>query len=465
MIDQNNVYTALDLNTAQQTVISLASAQGIIIQSGSVEEQLQNWLAQFLVESDTGLFKSYQMQFNPVGAEIDLQNPNTPRLQKSISSGYLNLHNATGSPISVTINSIFTAPNGNTYTTSSNIVTVPAGGDSQITVYSVNSGISQNLPSGQSFTSAYSLTATNPQPFTNGRDTETDTEYLNRITYNLTNNSSQQATPTAEKELMVYYKIAKILVNNSSTASTLPVIIPPNGYIPIVLFQSGVTASLAEIQNALQIIANRFEFGNPMAASTTLHPLLSGTIYSGAYPEVYYIAPAQAVKSTLTATLNVKYQPFIDANEKLNLANAFATFFAQNIVSFFSGASGNFSCIFDSLIASPITTSIPIIASQGIDFEIAPYFSIEQIRALISDKEQLSVLVGMEYKSCTALSFILDPQVGTEATVNLNISGGGGTVLDVDFSKTALFSDGSSWYDRYMYIDPNFITITVNEVA
>ena len=465
MIDQNNVYTTLDLNTAQQTVIAQAQANNIVIQSGSVEEQLQNWLAQFLVEADTGLFKSYQMMFNPVGAEIDLQNPNTPRLLNSISSGYLKLHNATGAPIVVTANSIFTAPNGNTYTTSNNTVTVAAGGDNYITVYSVLTGISQNLPSGQTFTGAYTLTVTNPQPFTNGRNTETGTEYLNRITYLLTNNSSQQATPAAEKELMVYYKTAKILVNNSSNATALPVIIPPNGYIPIILFTSGVQASLAEIQNALQIIANRFEFGNPMAAATTLHPLLSGTIYSGAYPEVYYLAPAQAVKSTLTATLNIKFQAFIDATEKLNLANAFATFFAQNVVNFFGGSAGNFSCVFTPLVGSSTTTAIPLLASQGIDFEIGPYFSIEQIRALISDQNQLAVLAGMEYKSCTVLSLILDPQTGTEATVNLNISGAGGTVLGVDFSKTALFSDGSSWYDRYMYINPAFITISVNEVA
>lgn len=464
MIDQNNVYTTLDLNAAQEKIINLAKDQGIIISSGSVEEQIQNWLAQFLVEADTGLFKSVQLQYNPVGSEIDIQNPNTPRQQKKGSSGYLNLYNETANPIPVLINSIFTAPNGNTYTTSSNIVTVPPGSNKQITVYSVEQGINQNLPSNQSFTSPYSLTATNPQPFVDGRDTETDTEYLNRIVYNLTNNASKQSTTAAEKELKTYYKTAKILVNNKSNASVLPVVIPPNGYIPIVLFSSGVTASLAEIQNALQVMANRFEFVNPIATSTINHPLLSGTIYSGSYPQIYYIAPAQAVKSTLTATLNIKFEPYIDETEKANLAKAFATFFAQNIVDFFGGSSGNYSCTFDSLTTAPVVSSIPLLASDGIDFKIAPVFSIEQIRALISDRNQLSVLSGMEYKSCTSLSMILNPQIGTEPTVNLNISGAGGTVLDVDFSKTALFSDGSSWYDRYIYIDPSFISIQVNEV-
>jgi len=36
-----------------------------------------------------------------------------------------------------------------------------------------------------------------------------------------------------------------------------------------------------------------------------------------------------------------------------------------------------------------------------------------------------------------------------------------GATKFIDFKKDALFSDSSSWFDRYLFIDPANITITV----
>lgn len=464
MIDNNNVYTLLDTNDALNIVAGFATAAGITITSGSVEEQLQNWMAQFLTENDKAMFKSYQMQFDPVGTEIDLQNPNTPRLLAKISSGYLSLANTSGGTIVVTSNSIFTAPNGNTYTTNNNTVSIPNGQTKTITVYSTLEGASQNIPSGQSFTSSYTLAATNPQPFTNGRDKESDTDYLNRIIYDLTNNSSQQSTPAAEAELKDYYQLARIFVNNTANASALPIVIPPNGYLPIVLFSSGVNADAGEINNALQILANRFEFGNPISIPTARHPLLSGTIYSGTLPEIYYVAPAQAVTTTITIALSVEFMVNVGEVEKINLANSFAKFIAQNLIDYFGGAEGNFNCTFNSLIPATTVTSVSVIAKQGSNFIIGPDFSIEQIRALISDKYQIQILKGLEYLSLDTLSLVFDPGSG-QPTYDLNITPGLYTIQEINFLSNALFTDGSSWYDRYIFINPSLISIAITEVA
>lgn len=467
MLDNNGKYTKLTLDEALGMALADAADAGITVESGSVEEQIAGYFAQFLETYDTAFFKSYQLQFNPVGSDIDLQNPNTPRLQAAVASGYLLLSNATGAPIEVTINSIFTAPNGNTYTTGNNSVIVPAGGTATIAVYSETTGKAQNLPSGQEFTGSYDLTAENPLPFTNGRDLETDTEYLNRIVWLKTNNTSQQATAAAKKELQDFYQAAEIYVNNTSNSLSDPIPVPSNGYVCVVQFPSGPEASAAEIAKALQIVANRLEFGNANNNSTELHPVLGGTVFSGPFPQNYYISAAQNVDALLTATLTVKFPANIDENEKNTFATAFAQFFAQNVVNFFGGAAGNASCTFQaagSPVPDPITTDLPVQAAAGIIGPLAPSFSIEQIRALISDEADLVQLPNIEYKSCDALSLIFDSGEYGENPVELNIDApAGGTVAAIDFKFDSLFSDYTSWYDRYVFFDPANILITVNE--
>lgn len=470
MINENGIFDVLTLDTAIKNQIALAAAAGITVASGSVESQFADLLAQNDVYLDTKEYQSYQLQFNPVGSDIDLQNPGTPRKPASISQGPLDFTNPTGSPIVVTANSIFTAPNGNTYTTATNTVAVAAsGGTAGITVFSVATGIAQNLPNGQSFTSSYTgLLAVNPQPFTTGRNIETDTEYLTRIISLQTNNSSQQATNAATKELEVFYPAALFYVNNGANTLPDPVPVPPNGYIAIVKFPSGVTPNSAELQNAFQVIANRLEFGNAFRNSTALHPVLSGVVYTGNFPQTYYIVPAQVVRSIITCSVDVRFAPNVDSHEKGLLANAFAQFFAQNLISYFGGAAGNATAIFQEAGSPPlypVSTPISVQAAIGIISPIAPAFSIEQVRALISDESELPSLPNFEYLSCTALQYVLNPLVGGQPNITLDINApSGGTVASVDFKRDALFTDYSGWYDRYIYLDPSLITINLLEV-
>lgn len=468
-LDANGKWTVLDFDTALGDVYADAATAGIVIQTGSVEAIIANWLALRLVAEDTGNFNSYQRYFNPTGSDIDLQNPGTPRLAAAVSNGYLKLTNSTGSPINVTIQSIFTAPNGNTYTTGTNAVTVTGtGGINYIQVSSVSSGIAQNLPASQAFTGSYSLTVTNPQPFTDGRDIETDTQYIDRVIYLRTNNTSQQATPAAIRELLQYYSAAQFYVNNTSNDLPYPITVPANGYLSVVNFPSSTQATAAEIQHALNILAARFEFGNTNSTSTTLHPILGGTIYTGPFPENFYVAPAQAVVTTITASITVRFDNNVDSSEKLLLVKAFVGFFAQNVIDYFGGAAGNVNITWQELkspLPAPVGTSTAVLAAAGDIGVIAPAFSIEQVRALISDESQLAQIPTLHYQACSILTVALDPSQAGQSVYTLSIlAPAGGTVATIDFKSSALFTDLTAWYDRYIYIDPTKITVTVTEV-
>lgn len=466
MIDENGKFTQLTLIDALQITLAEAEAAGVEVTTGSVEEQINAWLAQSLVEYDSALYASYVKQFNPTGSDIDIQNPGSPRLQATSATGYLSLANATGSPITVTAGSIFTAPNGNTYSTGLNFVTVGAGSTGFIAISSVATGSAQNLPAGQSFTSSYTLAATNPQPFVDGIDTETDPQYISRLIYLRTNNTSEQATPAAEKELLDAYAAARIYVNNSQSNLTAPVPIPAAGYNPVVLFPSGVTAGAEEIQTAINIFASRFEFGNVLAPAfgTSLHPLLSAVIYTGTFPQRYTVTPAQAVATTINAVVTVSFPSGTDSSEKALLAEAFGAQFVQNLIDFYGGAAGTFTMEFQeagSPTPSLVTTTPAVLAGGAVT--IAPVVSIEQIRAFISDQNE--TIQGLNYLACGTLTAELNPDVVGESSVLLSIDApSGGSVASVDFVQDALFTDSTSWYDRYIFLDPSLITVRVNEV-
>lgn len=466
MIDSNGVYTPLTFNEALEIVLEIADNLGVSIPPGSAEEQISLLLAQWLLGIDNNIGKTIAIQLRPTGSNIDLQHPGTPRLLAQTSSGFLRVTNPTVNPIEIQLNRIATSINGNQYTTGNNTIVVPAMGTADITVISVLTGINQNLPSNQAFTfSDYpDLTAVNPQPFVNGRDLETDTEYLSRIIYLQTNNTSQQATPAAIKELLDFYPAALIYVNNTANTLPLPVETPPNGYIAVVQFPSGASASAAEMNNAFLILSRRFEFSNAFKNATVFHPVKSATIYTGPFPQTFYLLPAQAVKTTINAEITVAFAPNTDEEEKKIQANAFGGFFAQNLTDFFGGASGNVDINFVSLVNYGDVTSIPVSAARGAIDKIAPAISIEQVRALISDVSQIVQLKNMEYRTCDLLTVEFTPDVEYEEAYTLSIDApDGGTVKTIDFKKTALFSDGSSWFDRYVYLDPALITITIKE--
>jgi hypothetical protein len=463
MINENGQFEVLTLNDALALAIELAADAGITITSGSVEQQIANYLAQLILEFDNDLYQSYQKQFDPTGSDIDLQNPNVPRLTAQPASGYLLLTNATGSPITVPIQTIFIAANSNQYSTNNNTVIVASMSTAIIAVQSVERGAAQNMPSNQSFTaSGLDLTATNPQPYVNGRDIETDTQYLVRLILRKTNLSSIHATATAELELEEFYTDALIYVNNDSTTLTDPVPIPSNGYTPVILVPSGPESTIDEIRNALDILSKRLQFGNPLKIATAIHPILSGTIYVGSFPQVYYFVPAQVVETTITCTISVAFPSNVDESEKEIQAVAFAKLFAQNINNYFGGADGSVNVEFNPLVGDPVVTTESILAANGLIPKIAPVFSIEQIRAFISEAVNLNQTELIIYLACDDLVVELDPLVAYEASITMDINDPY-TPQAIDFKTTALFSDDTSWFDRYIFIDPALITITIDE--
>lgn len=470
MLDQNGKYTVLSLSEAQTITLAEAATAGVEVPSGSAEDQINNWQAQQFVQQDGALYALYVKMFNPTGTDIDLQNPGTPRLQPGTASGYLELNNTGGgSPVNVGGNTMFTAPNGNVYTNGGAIVTVDAGETGFVNVVSVLEGKAQNLPADQSFSSIPDIVIpiTNPQPFVDGRDLETDTEYLSRLVYLRTNNTSQQATPAAVKELLTFYPAARFYINNTSNDLVTPVPVPTGGYVSVIILPSGPESGPEEIANAVNVLAARFEFGNILNISTTLHPIITGIIYTGTFPQVFAIAPAQVVEFTLTAELSVSFATGTDSSEKSILAAAFAVQFVQNLVNFYGGAAGDFNMTFQeagSPTPDPVVSTQPVLAANIPNF-IAPVVAIEQIRAFISDEKTTAQLANMHYLTCDALEVVLDTQESGESPVTLDIDApSGGTVAVVDFVNDALFTDDTSWYDRYLFLDPSLITITVNEV-
>lgn len=465
MINENGQFELLTTDEALEIARDFMIAVGYTITSGSVEEQMQFVFAQGILEYDKNQYANFQKYLTPQGTDLDLQNPNVPRLPDSNAQGYLQLVNATGATITVTASSIVTASNGNQYTTETNTVDVLAGSTNFIAVNSVEVGIEQNLIANTVFTSSYDLTVTNPQPFSNARNAETDIQYKNRLIQRRTDLSSYHATNTAETELKEFYEDAKIYVNNDATGDITPIPIPSNGYTAVVLTPSGVTASSEELNNAFQILSNRLQFGNSLKVGTVLHPILSGVIYAGNFPSVFYLIPAQSVEFTLTVTLEISFDSRTSEQEKVDLSVAFAQFFGQDVVNYFGGAAGNCNVTFNPLdpYEAPTNTTAALEARGGVVEKIAPSFSLEQVRALISEASSFDSVERLKYEAVTALNITLDPLEPYESPIVLDI---GDTYVpdSVNFATNALFSDNTSWFDRYLFIDPNLITITMDEV-
>lgn len=466
MINENGQFDLLTEADALELARDMIIAAGLTVTPGSVEEELQAVIAQQILAYDTNQYQNFLIYTAPEGLYLDLQNPGIPRLQAGPASGYLELVNDTDDPINVLINSIFTSATGNAYSTFNNTVIVSAHSTSYISVTSVLNGKSQNLVRATSFTSDYDLTVTNPQPFTNGRDLETDTEYKTRLIERKTNLSSYHATNTAVAELNEFYEDSIIYTNPDSNGQTDPIPIPPTGYTTVVLTPSGVTASSEELNNAFQILANRLQFGNSIKNGSSLHPVLSGVIYSGNFPNSYYLIPAQSVQFTLECTLHISFDSKTSEQEKEDLAIAFAQFFAQNVNNYFGGAAGACNVTFNPLdpYSSPVVTIASVEAASGILQKIAPSFSLEQVRALISEASNFESVNRLKYELCDALAIELDPLIAYEPIITLDINDM--TEPDsVDFARTALFSDDTSWFDRYIFIDPSLISIVLDEVS
>jgi hypothetical protein len=68
------------------------------------------------------------------------------------------------------------------------------------------------------------------------------------------------------------------------------------------------------------------------------------------------------------------------------------------------------------------------------------------------------------YDSVDSMTITIDPQVLGEAPVVLS-DAGGSSLTFVDFKNDALFSDSTSYFDRFAFVDPANINITVQVIA
>lgn len=464
MLDANGKYVQLTLDQARTIILEKATAAGVEVIAGSVEDQIKEWLAQVYVEWDTAQYTSVVKQFTPTGSDIDLQNPGFPRLQATTAKGFLKIDNTAGGSVAAfPEDSTLTAPNGNTYTNPTALA-VAAGAIGFLSIQSASAGAAQNLPAGQTFTGGPAgAVITNPQPITGGMDTESDSAYLNRLTYYKSNNTSQQTTVAAKKELLQYYQDAALYVNSTNNGMVVPVPIPPQGLNIAIILESGINAGLEEIQNAINVITNRFEFGNLNNQNSDLHPILQGSSYSGAFPQAYSITVAQAVITTVECTIGVSFPPETLNEEKAQFAEAFATQFVQRVINLLTGAAGNYNFTFDPLVGANTTTTPAVVASTEKP-QIGPFITIEAIRSLISDLSPSGSQSILRLESCDNLSVEFDPNEYEQTPILLSIFAPyEGTLSKVDFVLDSLFSDGSSWFDRYVFLDPSRIHVVVVE--
>lgn len=465
MLNEDGKYTKLTLDEARTKVLAAAAAAGVDVPAGSVEDQIKEWLARTMVDIDSAMYAVTVKQFNPTGSDLDIQNPGFPRKPAAVSKGFLKVDNTDGvSAASYPENTTFTAPNGLMYTNPGSILTVAAGEIGFLSVQSSETGANQNLPADQTFSGGPSgPVITNPQPFTGGADIETDSDYFNRLVYYKSNNTSQQATVVARKELLDFYQDARIYVNSSNNGTSVPVPIPPQGLNCVIILDSGVNAGAEELQNAIGVLTRRFEFGNLNNQNSDLHPILQGSSYSGTFPQAWSISVGQAVDATVECQITVSFPPETLPEEKLSLVQAFCTQFVQRLVNLLTGAKGEFNFSFTPDGDAPILDTLSVEASPT-GPTLAPFVGIEAIRSLISGAITTGSQGGMNYLSCDQLNMELDPGEYEQNPVLLSIDAPyEGSVATVDFVMDALFTDGTSWYDRYIFLDPSKISVSVVE--
>lgn len=472
-LDANGVFTRLTKDTALTQALAEATAAGVTVEAGSVEEQIANWRAQSILNNDDASYVSYVQQTSPTGTNIDLQNPGFPRLAAAPASGFLKIVNNGASPQSFSTNLTFTAPNGNTYTNPTAILSVGIGETGFLSVVSGSGGIptnggDQNLPGQQTFSGGPAgCVITNPQPMTGGRDLESDTDYLNRIVTAATDNQSQQTTAMALAALTPeFYQASEIYANSTPDGMLVPVPIPPQGINVVILLESGVNAGPEELQAAVTILTNRFEFGSFNNQNSAIHPILVGSTFSGAFPQSYSISVAQSVITTINATIHVSFPAATTDAEKLQLSQAFATLFVQRVMNELTGAAGDYNFSFTPIdTGTPETTTIHVSASS-VGPKIAPFVSVEAVRSLVSDQTLSGSASALRLLSVNILTVEFDPNAYEQTPLTLSIDApSGGTLSQLDFVQDACFTDGTSFYDRYIFLDPSLINVSIVEAT
>jgi hypothetical protein len=454
----NGIYTPLTLDDALEEVIDSAP-ESIVFSPGNPPELiLANMFAQANVLIDQNNGSILAMMMSPVGSMIDMMNPNNPRKVDIAATGYIVVTNPTGSPIVIAPNTVITSSTGQTYISGSTSITVLAGGTSDVYVTAETAGVVGNIAAGMSFTISGNsdLTGINPLPLLSGSDKESDAMYLNRLISEKTEYGTQNGSIAVETELKKYYPDARIYINNTVNALTDPIPVPSNGYNLVVRTPSGIMASAAEMAKIFQTEASRLEFSNGQTVGSDLHLIRSGTIYSNGVPQNYSFTPAQPVDITLDIVINIHASSNIDRSETISQANDFAISFLNRLMSFMSGINGTTNITFEDDVEADVVTAVDILGSSGVHGALAPSFGIATIQGLVNDLTSMGNTPQITYESVSTLTITIDPQVEDEAPVVLDPDG---AVQFIDFENDVLFSDSTSWYDRYAFIDPSQVTV------
>lgn len=460
----NGVFTPLTLETALSQVIADAPASIVFSPGNPPELILATMFAQAAVYVDENEGELMALFMSPVGAMIDAMNPNNPRKAAIYASGYITITNSTAIAAVIPVNTIVTAPNGQQYTiTIGGTVPAKVGGTNgtlNLPVAAVDSGIVSNIPANQAFTidGFSSLTALNPLPFLNGAAAESDAIYLNRIISERTEYGTQNGSVAVETEIKKYYPDAYMYVNNTGVALSDPVPVPANGYNLVVKTPSGILADGYEIAPALNILASRLEFINSQNVGSTFHTVLSGSVLNSGVPLSYYFTCAQPVDTTIAMQINIRASSNATEAELISQANSFAAAFLNRLMTMFSGISGSTDVTYNDGIHTPVVTAVDITGSESQSGTIAPQFGIGTIEALVNDLSTMKNTPQILFDAVDSMTITIDPQVLGESPIVLTI---GGATTFIDFKNDQLFSDYTSFYDRFMFIDPANITITM----
>lgn len=461
----NGVPVPLTFPEALEAIINAAPDSLQFAPGNPPELILANMFAEGRVLVDGDGLGILAALMSPTGALIDMLNPNNPRRAAKATVGYLLLQNDTDSVIPVPASTIFTATTGQQYTIGLATVDVPAHGAAECVVTALETGIGGNIPANRSFSaSGLNLTITNPLPWLDGYDRETDALYLQRTIQEKTEYGSQVVSVAAEVELKKYYSAARMYINKSTAGSDYPVPLPGRGYNLVVRTPNGPNASALEIQKIFEILSRRFEFVNSQNVGTSTHPVLGGTVYVSGTPQNYFFTPAQAVEMTLTATILVRFDESTAQSEKISQANDFAAYFIRRVMAFFSGVAGTSTIRFEQdEYEYPTETEIDFAANLGETDPIAPVFGIATVRDLVSDLITKKNTPQLFYDSTPSLELVLDAGVEYETPIVMSLD-----PYDrqfINFKSDALFSDLTSWFDRYAFIDPAKVFVTVREIS
>lgn len=460
---ENGSYTPLTFDEALQAIFSEAPASILFSPGNPPELVLANMFAQADVLLDENNGQMLAAFMSPVGAMIDLLNPNNPRRLAIAASGYVYVTNASATPVSIPANTNVTAASGIVYKTSTTFV-IPGSSSAYIFVTCNETGIGGNIPSAQVFTvTGYSsLSGVNTLPFLNGAAAESDAIYINRLASERTEYGAQYGSVAVETEIKKYYADARMYVNNTPDALATPVPVPLNGYNLVVLTPDGVLSTAESVSQIFSILSERLEFVNAQSVGSDNHVVMSGTFYTSEIPLLYYFTVAQPVKTTLTATIDVRASSKADRTEIITQANEFAKAFIDRLVSLFSGINGTMSVTYHDGLAADVETAVAVAGSATLANSLAPAFGISTVSSLVCDIASIADTPQILFDSVYDMTMVIDPEVDGEASVTLSL--GSGMTKFVNFKADALFTDGTSWFDRYLFIDPTNIELTVRVV-